>query len=110
MTKKKHLTQRQNDRIAGNQQKRLDRLAQKAAKADQQLEQAAFADAEPGVVISRFGQHADIEAADGTITRCNLRRTISSLVCGDAVVFRRALQSQGTSDGVVEGVQERKSV
>ena len=78
MTKKKHLTQRQNDRIAGNQQKRLDRLAQKAAKADQQIEQAAFSEAEPGIVISRFGQHADIEAKDGTITRCNLRRTIGS--------------------------------
>ncbi len=110
VTKKKHLTQRQNDRIAGNQQKRLDRLAQKAAKADQQIEQAAFSEAEPGIVISRFGQHADIEAKDGTITRCNLRRTIGSLVCGDAVVFRRALQSQGTIDGVVEAVQERSSV
>ncbi len=110
VTKKKHLSQRQNDRIAGNQQKRLDRLAQKAAKAEQQLEHAQFGDAEPGLVISRFGQHADVESADGSIVRCNLRRTINSLVCGDRVVWRRALQSQGTIDGVIEAVHERSSV
>ncbi len=110
MTKKKHLTDRQQQRIAGNQQRRLDRLAQKAARADQQLAEVGFADAEAGLVVSRFGQHADIEAVDGSVVRCNLRRTISSLVCGDEVVWRRALQPQGGLDGVVEAVQDRRSV
>jgi ribosome biogenesis GTPase len=39
-----------------------------------------------------------------------LRRTISSLVCGDQVVWRRALQPQGTLEGVVEAVQERRTI
>jgi ribosome biogenesis GTPase len=110
VTKKKHLTQRQHDRIASNQQKRLDRLAQKAAKTDAALENTAFGAPEAGVVVSRFGQHADIETSAGEVLRCNLRRTISSLVCGDQVVWRRALQPQGTLEGVVEAVQERRTI
>lgn len=63
-------------------------------------------------MISRFGQHADIEATDGTITRCNIRRTISSLVTGDKVVWRPALQTQENVrvNGIVEAVHERTSV
>lgn len=110
MTQKKHLTQRQNQRIASNQQKRLDRLAKKAEKADAALESAQFGDALEGVVISRFGQHADVEAPDGRILRCNIRRTITSLVCGDRVMFRPALNQQGAIEGVVEAAHERKTV
>lgn len=110
MTKKKHLSQRQTDRIAGNQQKRLERLEKKAAKAEQQLQHTQLGEAEAGVVISRFGQHADVEDQNGVIERCNIRRTISSLVCGDKVVWRRALQPQAGISGVIEAVQERSSV
>ncbi len=110
MTKKKHLTQRQNDRIASNQQKRLDRMAKKAEKVDAALDSASFGEPEPGVVISRFGQHADIEDAHGAIVRCNIRRTVASLVTGDEVVWRRASQVQGAIEGVVEAAHERRSV
>ena len=44
MTKKKHLSQRQTDRIAGNQQKRLERLEKKAAKAEQQMQHTQLGD------------------------------------------------------------------
>lgn len=110
MTKKKHLSNRQTDRIAGNQQKRLDRLEKKAAKVEQQLEHTQLSAPEAGVVISRFGQHADVEDQHGVIERCNIRRTINSLVCGDKVVWRRSLQPQGGISGVIEAVQERSSV
>lgn len=110
MTKKKHLNNRQTDRIAVNQQKRLDRLEKKAAKVEQQLEHTQLSAPEAGVVISRFGQHADVEDHNGAIERCNIRRTINSLVCGDKVVWRRSLQPQGGISGVIEAVQERSSV
>ncbi len=110
MTKKKHLSNRQTDRIAGNQQKRLERLEKKAAKSEQQLQHTQLADPEAGVVISRFGQHADVEDSQGQIERCNIRRTINSLVCGDEVVWRRSLQPQSGIQGVIEAVQERRSV
>ena len=69
-------------------------------------------EAQEGQVISRFGQHADIEAADGSVQRCNLRRTIKSLVTGDRVVWRAALQNneEGRVNGIVEAVHERESV
>lgn len=110
MTKKKHLSNRQTDRIAGNQQKRLERLEKKAAKAEQQLEHTQLSEPEAGVVISRFGQHADVEDQAGAIERCNIRRTINSLVCGDKVVWRRTLQPQAGISGVIEAVQERSSI
>jgi ribosome biogenesis GTPase len=110
VTKKKHLSNRQTDRIAGNQQKRLERLEKKAAKSEQQLQHTQLAEPEAGVVISRFGQHADVEDSQGQIERCNIRRTINSLVCGDEVVWRRSLQPQSGIQGVIEAVQERRSV
>jgi len=110
VTKKKHLSNRQTDRIAGNQQKRLERLEKKAVKAEQQLQHTQLAEPEAGVVISRFGQHADVEDSHGQIERCNIRRTINSLVCGDEVVWRRSLQPQSGIQGVIEAVQERRSV
>ncbi len=110
MTKKKHLSNRQTDRIAGNQQKRLERLEKKAAKSEQLLQHTQLAEPEAGVVISRFGQHADVEDSQGQIERCNIRRTINSLVCGDEVVWRRSLQPQSGIQGVIEAVQERRSV
>ncbi|HAT24887.1 MAG TPA: ribosome biogenesis GTPase RsgA [Pantoea septica] len=66
-----------------------------------------FGEAAEGVVISRFGMHADVEDRAGEVHRCNLRRTIRSLVTGDRVVWRPAL---GGGKGIVEAVHERSSV
>jgi len=51
--------------------------------------------------------HADVEDREGEVHRCNLRRTIRSLVTGDRVVWRPAL---GGGKGIVEAVHERSSV
>lgn len=107
MTKKKHLTQRQQQRIADNASKKL-RTAK--TKGIDSVDDASFAAAEPGLVLSRFGQHADVEDSDGNITRCNMRRSVASLVTGDKVVWRRALQQTGSIDGVIDAVEERHSV
>lgn len=64
-----------------------------------------------GLVISRFGQHADIEDLEtGTIHRCNLRRSIETLVSGDKVVWRAGIEAMAGISGVVEAVEPRSSV
>jgi ribosome biogenesis GTPase / thiamine phosphate phosphatase len=107
VTKKKHLTQRQKQRISDNADKRL---RQHKSKMVESVDDAAFSAAETGLIISRFGQHADVEASDGQIVRCNMRRAIASLVTGDKVIWRRALNPTGGIDGVIDAVESRTSV
>ena len=67
--------------------------------------------AQKGLVISRFGQHADIEdLITGTVHRCNLRRSIESLVSGDKVIWRPGIETLSGIAGVIEAVEERHSV
>jgi ribosome biogenesis GTPase len=67
--------------------------------------------AKHGLVITRFGQHADIEDMEtGEIHRCNLRRSVESLVSGDKVLWRVGLESMAGISGVVEVVEPRTSV
>ncbi len=104
MTKKK-LTKGQQRRIKANHDKKL------CAKVDKvQWQDDDLAMAQDGTVISRFGQHADVEGADGIIYRCNLRRSISSLVCGDKVLWRLGKETQHNIRGIIEAVHERDSV
>lgn len=87
MTKKKKLTHGQVRRVRNNQHKKL--------KQEESIvwDEALLGNAQPGLVITRFGQHADIEdPATGEIHRCNLRRGIESLVSGDKVLWRPALK------------------
>ena len=62
-----------------------------------------------GVVISRYGQQADIETQQGELIRCDIRRTIESIVAGDRVIWHE-VQSEGGAQGVIEAVEERESV
>lgn len=67
--------------------------------------------AREGLVITRFGQHADVEDPEtGIIHRCNLRRSIQSLVSGDRVVWRPGVEALHGISGVVEAVHERESM
>ena len=55
-------------------------------------------ESQDGVVVTRYSVHADVENAQGEIFRCNLRRTLSSLVVGDKVIWRQGNeQLQGVS-------------
>ncbi len=98
---KNKLSKGQQRRVSANHQRRLNH--RDAPEADDNL----FGEAAEGVVISRFGMHADVEDHAGEVHSCNLRRTIRSLVTGDRVVWRPAL---GGGKGIVEAVHERSSV
>lgn len=106
MAKKKKLTKGQSRRVRSNQNKRLRR-----EKDDVQWDEALLESAREGLVITRFGQHADIEDPEtGIIHRCNLRRSIQSLVSGDRVVWRPGVEALQGIAGVVEAVHERESM
>ena len=105
MAKRKKLTHGQVRRVRNNQKRRLNK--------DDQFEwdDNMLGEVQEGLVISRFGQHADIEdIATKQIHRCNLRRSIESLVSGDRVLWRIGLEKMAGISGVVEAVQPRSSV
>jgi len=102
---KKKLTKGQIRRIKANQAKKIRQKEEQIHWQDDEL-----GTAQEGVVISRFGQHADIETVDGEIFRCNLRRSIDSLVSGDKVVWRPGKNTEHSVSGVIEAVHERESV
>ncbi len=91
----------------------LKRTKQKKLQSKEQIswQDSDLGEAQHGVVISRFGQHADVESEAGEIFRCNLRRSISSLVCGDKVIWRQGKATEQHSiSGIIEAVQERESM
>lgn len=108
MAKRKKLSQGQSRRIKANQQKRLAK-AKHSETAELHWQSDNLGPTEPAIVVSRFGQHADVEVEGGDVLRCNIRRTVGSLVCGDNVIFRRAKVSEGDLAGVIEAVEERRS-
>lgn len=105
MTKKKRLSKNQVRRVQTNQKKRL-------SKEDTitQWDESELGPQLQGIVISRFGQHADVEGENGQIERCNLRRAIKSLVTGDRVVWRAGNQAYHGISGVIEAVHPRTTV
>lgn len=103
MAKKPKLTHKQRRQVSHNRTKRLAEPA--STPTDDQLE-----DQESGRVIGRFGKHADVEDKDGNIHRCHIRRTVLSVVCGDDVLFRPGKDGTESISGVIEIVQDRKSV
>ncbi|SQI43542.1 Putative ribosome biogenesis GTPase RsgA [Leminorella richardii] len=100
---KKKLSKGQQRRVAANHQRRLQAVNQKAEPDD-----SLFDEPQEGIVVSRFGKHADVEADDGSVHRCNIRRTVPSLVTGDRIVWRPALAEH--AKGIIEAVHERTSV
>ncbi|MEP8022011.1 ribosome biogenesis GTPase RsgA, partial [Vibrio parahaemolyticus] len=100
MAKKKKLTKGQVRRVRSNQQKRLKKQEESI-----QWDENMLGASKQGLVITRFGQHADIEDLEtGEVQRCNLRRGIESLVSGDRVLWREGLESMAGISGVVEAV------
>lgn len=102
---KNKLSKGQQRRVKANHQRRLKHADSKIEWDDNQLEEP-----QEGIIISRFGMHVDVEAQDGIIHRCNIRRTIKSLVTGDRVVWRAGKETQAGISGIVEAVHPRESV
>jgi ribosome biogenesis GTPase len=106
VAKKKKLTKGQVRRVRSNQQKRLKKQEESI-----QWDENMLGASKQGLVITRFGQHADIEDLEtGEVQRCNLRRGIESLVSGDRVLWREGLESMAGISGVVEAVEPRTSM
>jgi len=104
VAKKKRLSKNQIRRVQSNQDKRLQK------NNDKQWDESELGAQLQGIVISRFGQHADIEDENGNIKRCNLRRAVKSLVTGDRVVWRSGNKAYQGISGVVEAVHPRSTV
>lgn len=109
MAKTKKLTKGQQRRIKANHDKKL---ATKHSDLPDKIQwnDGDLGTAEQGTVISRFGQHADVENLQGQVFRCNLRRSIASLVCGDKVQWRLGKETNNVVMGIIEAVHERESV
>ncbi|TNI63581.1 ribosome biogenesis GTPase RsgA, partial [Aeromonas salmonicida] len=105
MAKRAKLNRGQQRRVQATRDKRLNDLKKEKAP---QIDDSLLGAPEEGVVISRFGQHADVESQHGTLGRCNLRRTLGSVVCGDKVIWRPG-SNEGVP-GVIEAVHPRHSV
>ncbi|WP_410012164.1 small ribosomal subunit biogenesis GTPase RsgA [Sodalis sp. C49] len=103
MTKNK-LSKGQQRRVQANHQRRL--RTDRGVDWDDSL----LGQAQEGTVVSRFGMHADVEAADGIIHRCNLRRTLGSVVTGDRVVWRPGSEASSGIKGIIEAIHPRTSV
>lgn len=102
MAKKGKLTKGQQRRVRANHAKRLQK-----SSADTQWPDEQLGGPELGRIVSRFGQHADVIDEEGAILRCNIRRTVESLVTGDRVVWRRAQATEQGMQGVIEAVEPR---
>lgn len=105
VAKKPKLTHRQKRQVSVNRSKRLSSTAKPSDVDDNQ-----FGEQQTGRVIGRFGKHADVEDQSGLVHRCHMRRTIDSVVCGDEILFRPGKDQSLTISGIIEAVQDRKSV
>jgi ribosome biogenesis GTPase len=104
---KKKLTKGQSRRIKANV---ANKLKQRKAQQEPNWQDEQLGEALQGVVVSRYGQHADVKNSEQQIFRCNIRRTVDSLVCGDQVVWRQGKGSEETINGIIEAVHERTSM
>ncbi len=100
------LTQNQKRRIQANRSKTLDRH-QKSQILEWQ--DGKLGNTQDGRVVTRYASHAHVENIQGKIFRCNLRRTLSSLVVGDYVVWREGSEQLQGINGVIEGVYPRRN-
>lgn len=80
------------------------------ANHDRRLATLEESDLLHGRVTGRFGKHADVEDVQGLVHRCFIRRTISSVVCGDLVMFSQGTEAESGVSGVIELVKDRQSL
>jgi len=96
------------NRLSKVQQRRVEeKHNKKLVKPEEHYDDGAFSAPQDGVVISRYGKVADVENQQGQIFRCNIRRTLSSIVTGDKVIWRQNIDPLVNS--VIEAVHPRHS-
>ncbi|WP_196139619.1 small ribosomal subunit biogenesis GTPase RsgA [Aliikangiella sp. G2MR2-5] len=100
MAKRDKLTHRQKRQVAQKQRQRLK-------KTDKPPELSDLSEARDGIIISRFGEQADVlSLGEHQQYRCFLRQNLGAPVPGDKVSFRLDPNNQG----IVEAMYERNSV
>lgn len=97
MAKRQKLSLRQKRRVASRNEKKL--------AATINVSDESLGDLQSGIVISRYGEQADVADEKRQVHRLYLRQNLGSCVSGDRVVFR--LDHQG--NGVVEAIEPRSS-
>lgn len=103
MAKRNKLTHRQKRQVGRN-------LSKKLAKAEALPADDSLFPEQSGLVVGRFGQHADVRTSSDDVLRCHIRRTVESVVCGDEVMYREAKEPGSAIRGVVELVKPRQSL
>jgi ribosome biogenesis GTPase / thiamine phosphate phosphatase len=101
VAKKPKLTHRQKRQVSTNRSLRLSKTP---------IEHDNLGTAQAGIVVGRFGKHANVEDTSGTTHKCHIRRTIDSVVCGDSVIFCPSISEEPRDLGVSEIVHDRKTV
>lgn len=108
MAKQKKLSKSQSRRISANQRKRIERAKSKET-VEEVVEDSQLGPQSFGQIITRYGQHADLENDQGDIVKCQIRRAVDSLVVGDKVIWRPYNQTETEFAGVIEAVETRSS-
>jgi ribosome biogenesis GTPase len=105
---RRRLSEHQIARIRTIQERRRQRLADRAATVLSAAdgEPDGESPAEAGLVVVRHGANLAVEDHQGHIFHCLARRHIGEPVCGDRVVW----QATGESHGVVTAIQPRDTV
>lgn len=96
------LTKRQKWRIKKIQAERIARANRVADNAQDSKD----AEAQIGLVITRYGQHLLVESESGDLIRCTARGNIDLSVAGDQVIFQ--INDDGT--GIITALLERDNV
>lgn len=104
---RRRLSERQIQRIQTIQERRRQRLADRAEQALGEVqEEAEDGGPRAGQVVVRHGANLAVEDAQGAIHHCLARRHIGHPVCGDRVVW----QTTTAGHGVVTAIQPRSMV
>lgn len=99
---KRKLTQNQQRRIKSNHHKKI-------ARPELEWQDEMLGEAQTGIVVTRHAKHADVEAENGEVFRCNLRRTLKNVVVGDRVSWRLGSEQLQGISGVIEAIFPRQN-
>ncbi|MEZ5525351.1 MAG: small ribosomal subunit biogenesis GTPase RsgA [Pseudomonadales bacterium] len=102
---KRRLTRRQQWRIDKIQQERKQRAEKREGHIEESLAHGELGPEQHALVIAHYGSQVEVEAADGTLHRCQFRTNIGRIVTGDQVVWRPAVNQSG----VIVAVSPRTS-
>lgn len=103
---RRKLSDQQIRRVQAIQTQRIHHAERKRAQLE--VPEAQLAVEQQGTVITNYGVAQIVETASGELARCVARQNLGALVCGDRVIWQRALNSE--QGGVITAIQPRHSL